>query len=112
MRCEKCGKEIISLKAGVFNRDGSDSDVEYGFDECEENAVVMDIDHNWTGAELSEDERTDTIHCPFCGEFPFKDKEIQVYVSLKVVMFKTTGGLNDESKRANRTTSRVITRGG
>lgn len=89
MKCEKCGKEITSLKVEMFNHDGSDSDVTHSFNECETDAVVIDVDPNWTGNELDEEEMADTIHCPFCGEFPFENKEIQTYNYVRVVMFKT-----------------------
>jgi predicted nucleic-acid-binding Zn-ribbon protein len=88
MKCEMCGKEITSLKVGVFNYDGSDSDVTYSFDECENDAVVIDVDPNWTGNELNEDEVINTIHCPHCGKFPFENKEIQTRTHIAVAMFR------------------------
>ena len=87
MKCEKCGNEICRLKIDMFNHDGSDNFYSYIFDEVEKN-VVVEIDKNWTGYELSEEEQIETIVCPYCGEFPFKDKEIQVYEIVRLVMFK------------------------
>ena len=100
MICELCGKEITQLKVGMFNHDGSDSDVAYSFEECDKNAVVLGLDTNWTGYELDESEMSDTIHCPYCGKFPFKNKEIQTYDYVCVVMFKNdTANFSELTKR-------------
>lgn len=88
MVCEKCGKEIHQLEVLRFNHDGSDSyNPAWGF-EAEEDAVYMDLDSNWTGYELSEEEMRETIRCPHCKQFPFKNNEIQVYEIVRVVCFK------------------------
>ena len=92
MKCEKCGKEIDSLLVNVFNYDGSDSDEEFPITECENNAAYIDIDANWTGYELSEEEMRETILCPHCEQFPFKNTEIHVYDIVRVVCFKEEQG--------------------
>lgn len=89
MKCEKCGRELHYINVGHFNHDGSDSDIECRFEEQEVDAVVLETDSNWTGYELDEEEQPRTITCPYCGEFPFKSKEIQTYEIVRVVMFKT-----------------------
>lgn len=88
MKCEKCNKEITELKVTIFNYDGSDSDTVHSFHECEENAVVIDVDPDLAGNELEGEEMADTISCPHCGEFPFKSKEIQTRHYISVAMFK------------------------
>ena len=88
MKCEKCGKEIDELLINVFNYDGSDSDYKIPFTECEEHAVFIDVNKNWTGYELSKDEQRDTICCPHCKRFPFKSNEIQVESIIRVICFK------------------------
>lgn len=88
MKCEKCGKEIDSVMVGVFNYDGSDSDVKHYIEEVEEDAAVFETEQNWTGYELSEEEQRETISCPYCGEFPFENTEIQVYNVVRVVCFR------------------------
>lgn len=88
MKCEKCGKEIEHMMVNTFNHDGTDSDWEYPYIECEEDAVYVDVSLNWTGNELSEEEMMETITCPHCRNFPFKSREIQTYEYVRVVMFK------------------------
>lgn len=88
MKCEKCGTEIATLLIDIFNRDGSDSFQTHEIAECPENAVCVDVDPNWTGNELSEEEMLETIKCPNCGKFPFKSKEIQTLEFVRIVMFK------------------------
>ncbi|WP_072684021.1 hypothetical protein [Holdemania sp. Marseille-P2844] len=59
MKCENCGKEVNTLLINKFNQDGSD------------------------------DEKRETILCPNCKKYPFKDKEIQEYEIVRLVMFKS-----------------------
>ncbi len=90
MICEKCGKEINNVLVLRFNYDGSDNWRKVEIIETEEaEAVVMDLDHNWTGYELTEEEQMETIQCPHCEQFPFKHEEVQCYEIVRVVCFKT-----------------------
>lgn len=89
MKCEKCGKEIDYLDVNRFNHDGSDSNYKYPIIECSDNAAYVDIDTQWTGWELSEEEQMETLVCPECGEFPFKHEEVQVHEIIRAVMFKS-----------------------
>ena len=73
----------------MFNREGSDSYYTHGIEECEEDAIVIDTHKSWTGYELSEEEQVETIACPYCREFPFKSKEIQIYEIVRLVCFKS-----------------------
>lgn len=88
MKCEMCGKDIDHLSVDCFTYEGADRPVDYYINECENNAVYIDTTANWTGYELSDEERAETIECPHCGKFPFKEKEIQVYDIVRVVMFR------------------------
>ena len=88
MKCEKCGKEINSILVNEFLRDGSDKYIEYPLSEVPENAGVIDTNKNWTGYELSEEERRETIVCPNCKQFPFACKEIQEEEIIRIVCFK------------------------
>lgn len=88
MICEKCGKEIDFVNVRTFNYDGSDSLIETTFTEVSTGAVVFETTPSWTGYELSEEEMTETIECPYCKQFPFKSKEIGVYNIVQVVCFK------------------------
>ena len=77
----------------MFNYDGSDNWYKAEIVETEEaEAVVMDLNHNWTGYELTEEEQTETIACPHCEQFPFKHEEVQCYEIVRVVCFKTEKG--------------------
>lgn len=86
--CEKCGAKISFLEVDVFNYDGSDSCRDTTFEEFDVNAIVVDLDKNWTGYELSEEEMRETITCPSCHKWPFKSEEIQIYEFVRVVMFR------------------------
>ena len=91
MRCEKCGKEIDNVFMRRFNYDGSDSWRTVYINEVENKdngAVFLDIDCNWTGYGLTEEEQMESIQCPHCDKFPFNDKEIQAYDVVRVVCFK------------------------
>lgn len=88
IKCEECGKEINELMVDIFNYDGSDGYYSHGISEYPENAVCLDVNPNWTGNELSEEEAIETIQYPHCGKFPFKSKEVQAYEYVRIVMFK------------------------
>lgn len=87
MKCENCGKEINVLCVNEFYRDGSDGFSKIPIKEIE-SAVFFDIDRNWTGYELSEEEQVETIECPNCGEYPFMSHEIHIDEIVRVIMFK------------------------
>lgn len=88
MKCENCGKEIEYINLDFFNYDGSDDYCEVPFytDGVSDN-IIMDVNSDWTGYELSEEEQMETIVCPCCKKFPFKHKEVQVYNIVRVVCF-------------------------
>lgn len=96
MKCEKCGHETDRLRIGVFNRDGSDSDLFPFIEEIDAPAdeeggcdvVIIETTQNWTGYGLSEEEMMEDIRCPHCGEFPFKHREVRVYDIVRIVCFK------------------------
>lgn len=89
MFCEKCGKEMSTLMIDVFNHDGSDGYYTHCVEEHEENAVTIDTTKNWTGYELSNEERVDTIKCPYCRQFPFESTEIQIEKPVRIICFKS-----------------------
>ena len=89
VRCEKCGKEMNCLMLSVFGHDGADSDYAIPIREVEEDAVCVEVSPAWTGNELSEEEQMETIHCPYCGEFPFAHQEVKTQTIVKVVCFKS-----------------------
>lgn len=91
MYCDKCSKELKSILVDEFQRDGSDSFISHPVKDELYDAAVVETDSNWTGYDLSEEERLDTIICPHCGQFPFKNKEIQVYDIVRLVMFHGSG---------------------
>lgn len=88
MRCEKCGAYIDKLYVNMFNWDGSDSYQGVPIVSSELDAAIIETNPNWTGYELTEEEMTDTIHCPRCNQFPFEDKEIQIENVVRVIMFR------------------------
>lgn len=89
MKCQKCGKEIKELRIDFFEYDGRDDFYLRPIKQVSDNAVIIDVDENWTGYELTDEERKETIECPYCKKYPFKDDlEIQIYEVVRVVCFK------------------------
>jgi len=99
MICENCGKKINGVNINHFNYDGADSDIFLPLKDIGgDNAVMFETDTSWCGYELSEEEQTEEITCPFCGKFPFKCKEIQVYDNIvQVVMFREESNEDKEN---------------
>ena len=88
IKCEKCGREIKDIVTSVFNWNGGEYRTEYELAEYPVNAISFDTDENWCGYDLEEDEQAKHIECPYCHEYPFKNKEIQIHRIVRVVMFK------------------------
>ena len=89
MRCAKCGKEIHEVLLNVFNFDGSNDFVEEDIGEIECcDAVYISTYRNWTGYDLSEEEKRETILCPHCEQFPFKSDEVNVFDKIEIQCFK------------------------
>ena len=89
IKCEKCGREICHIITNCFQYDGSDIDFRFPLTEHPSTkAISFDANSNWCGYELTEEEQREHILCPYCKQYPFKDKEIQVYNIVQVVMFK------------------------
>ena len=87
--CEHCGKQIDRINTSVFNCDGSDSEhqIPLTFDK-ETGCVVFETSQNWTGYELTDEERKEGIRCPNCGEYPFdKSVEIEFHEPVEVLMW-------------------------
>lgn len=89
MKCEKCGKEIDAISINVFQYDGSDIDISVPIEECENGAVTFETSPNWCGHELTVSEQVESILCPYCKEFPFEHKEVQMYDVVRLVCFKS-----------------------
>jgi hypothetical protein len=79
----------------MFNYDGSDDwhTMPVGEHEC---GIFIDTERSWTGYELTEKEMLETIRCPFCKKYPFKNNEIHVYDIVRIVCFKDTSELDEE----------------
>lgn len=88
MKCNKCGMEISEIETSYFTIDGDDEKDNFTILEAPNNAVYFDIDANWCGYDLTEEEQMEQIECPFCHKFPFKIKEVQVHEIVRVVCFK------------------------
>ncbi len=92
LKCEECGEEIDNIEFDLFNHEGVDAFRKISYEECKEgDAVYADVNTNWAGFELTEEEMPETIRCPKCKKYPFKDKEIHAYDLVRVVMFKNGG---------------------
>lgn len=88
MICEKCGKELEYIEVDRFEMNVIDFSAKYSYKEVPQDAVIIDTDSTWTGYKLSEEERLETIRCPYCREYPFQETEIQVREIVRIVMFK------------------------
>jgi hypothetical protein len=92
MNCLNCGKELKQVLINEFRWDGSDSerltDIEE-FESDEENkGVVIRTTTSWTGYELTDEERKETILCPHCKKYPFsKNDEIQISEPVEIICF-------------------------
>ena len=91
--CEKCGKEIDHINTSVFNYDGSDSVYSIPITYSKENGCVsFSTSQNWTGYDLTDEERKKGIRCPYCGKFPFDDSiKIEFYEPVEVLMWTSEG---------------------
>lgn len=88
IKCDKCGKELEYVNVLVFLRDGFDFWDKHPLFEIGNNGCVgIETNANWTGYELTDEERRETIECPFCKKFPFGKEEIQVYNTVNLVCF-------------------------
>lgn len=87
IKCKCCGEEITSIKTGIFDYDGNDSDYEIPLSDGG-NAVLFETGRAWVGYELSEEEQRECIYCPKCGKYPFGDGEIGIEEPVVVCMFK------------------------
>lgn len=88
MNCEKCGKEIDYLSIDTFDWDGSDRFETLPITEDTDGSVYVDVEPNWTGYGLSEEEMPETIRCPECGQFPLENREIHAHDMVRVVLFR------------------------
>ena len=89
LKCQKCNKEIKEVLVNTFRYDESDSDDLIPVKQVPHNAVIFETTVDWTGYELTDEERKETILCPFCHQYPLKaDFEIQTYEFVRVVCFK------------------------
>ena len=88
IKCEKCGKELDSVLINMFNLDGSDELYSEPIIDNGEGVIYFETSQNWTGYELSDEERLETICCPYCKEYPFKNSEIEAYDVVRVFCFQ------------------------
>lgn len=87
IKCEKCGKELDSVLINQFCCDGSDAWVKEPIIDNREGVIYFETSQNWTGYGLSDEERLETICCPYCKEYPFKLEEIEAHEVVQVFCF-------------------------
>ena len=95
MKCLNCGEIIEEVLVNTFIYDGSDIEIktpiEHIYDENSKKLIggVIRTTTNWTGYELTDEERKETISCPKCKKYPFnKDDEIETQEIVEVICFK------------------------
>ena len=64
IKCTHCGKEIKRVKVNYFKPDGSDGYQEIPIEVSHNGGIAIIAQQNWTGYELSAEERRNTIKCP------------------------------------------------
>lgn len=90
--CEKCGRELNTIGLVTETFDGGDTLIQHIPAEAYNGAVIVDTSPHWSGYEIEDaDDMLDTIVCPHCGEFPFKNTEVQVHDVVRLVMFRKCG---------------------
>lgn len=91
IKCNNCKKDINKILLNRFNYDGSDSEELIEFSEIfnyESRGIVIRTDTNWTGYELTNEERQETISCPYCHKYPFNEKdEIETNEPVEIICF-------------------------
>lgn len=87
VKCKHCGVLLDYVDILEFNYDGSDSWNCRSFESVEHGAVVLRTNQNWCGYESDRDERSETIRCPYCHQFPFYQNEVDVYEPVELVCF-------------------------
>lgn len=89
MKCNNCGKELYSLEVNMFKADGSDDWYDAEIIAEDNVSACINVLPNWTGMGLSEEEQTETIRCPRCRKFPLRNKYVNAYETVEVVLFKS-----------------------
>lgn len=94
MECLNCKEFIDEVLVNTFIYDGSDTEIktpiENIYDEDSKKIVggVIRTTMNWTGYELTDEERKECIVCPKCGKYPFnKNEEIETQEIVEVICF-------------------------
>lgn len=91
IKCNNCKNDINKVLINQFNYDGSDSEISVEFTEIfnyENKGIVIRTDSNWTGYDLTDEERKDTILCPYCKQYPFdKREEISINEPIEIICF-------------------------
>lgn len=95
MKCLNCGEIIDEVLVNTFIYDSSDTEIktpiEHIYNETGRKLVggIIRTTYNWTGYELTDEERKETILCPICKKYPFnKNDEIETNEVLEVICFK------------------------
>lgn len=90
MKCLNCKNDIKQVYINEFNYDGSDSLRLINITQLNDTDefILLETDQSWTGYDLTDEERKDTIECPICHKYPFKkDEEIQTREIVEVCCF-------------------------
>jgi hypothetical protein len=99
IECEQCNNELDYVEVDMFDHEGADDWHEVGFLD-HEGGIYLDLPLNWTGHDFDDcdDEKHETIRCPYCKKYPFKCTEIQTTTFDRVVMFFGKTGEADVSE--------------
>ena len=95
MKCLNCGEIIDEVLVNTFIYDGSDEmnkiPIQHIYNETGRKLIggVIRATMNWTGYDLTDEERKETILCPECNRYPFnKEEEIQTEEIVEIICFK------------------------
>ena len=92
VRCHHCHKKLENVNLNCFRWDGSDGEYQHGISWCglnDEGQPFVEVRTSmpWTGDDLTDEERLETVTCPHCGKYPFGAETMNTFVATSLVMF-------------------------
>lgn len=93
--CKHCGWPVTNVLVNCFNHDGSDTYQLFPISEPHglDGIAEFFVPTTWTGYDLSDEERMETIKCHHCNKYPFDEKEgVNAKALIDVVCFEEGGG--------------------
>ena len=92
LRCHHCHEKLDSVNLNCFRINGSDDWFPhgiclFGINDVGDPFVEVRTNMAWTGEDLSDGERLETVTCPKCGKYPFGGGTMNTFGALSIVLF-------------------------